>query len=132
MELKYLFTAEYDDGTSFSQTEEDVSRVDPQRSAFYDVLNSGKRVMRFHLDGQGHRYTVDLRDGSFAGDGPSEFLEREEPPETPSEYRLIFYRQHQHHFRADTHKQIGHEVTYVIGWQATIGGQNFQQTMGVV
>ena len=131
MVLKYLFTAEYEDGTSFSQTEEDVSVVEKTRSAFYDVLNSGKTVTRFSIEGEGHVYCVDLTTGGFTRDGEPIAGEGDPLPDGDPELRLIYYRQHRHQFNRTTREELSHDVTYVIGWQTTHNGRNYQQKLGV-
>lgn len=131
MQLKYLFTAEYRDGTSFDQTPEDVSSRDPKRSAFYDLLHSGKAVKRFTLKGEGHTYTVDLSTGEFSCTGPHEWLAQEEAPESTSERRLIYYRQHRHELNRETREELSHTVTYLLGYQITVNDKNYQKLISI-
>lgn len=132
--LKYLFTAELEDGSFFSQDAEDVSKVDPKRSAFYDLLNCGKKVVKFTLslavahNGAQKTIAVSLVDGHFELNGQVMWLE-ENP--LPIERRLVFFRQHQHDFNSATREQTGHRTKYFIGWQATVGGQNIQHILGI-
>lgn len=67
--LKYLFTAQFAGGEElFDQNEEDVSAIDPKKSAFYDVLQrikSGKeedKLVAFHL-ASFEKKEVILKDG---------------------------------------------------------------------
>jgi hypothetical protein len=129
MQLIYLFTVEYGDGTRFDQTPEDVSTQDPHRSAFYDVRQDA--VQRFSLVGNGHTWTVDLTDGHFEIDGLPFVTEGDQPLPASAPLRLIFYRQHRHHFRAGTTQELSHQVTYFLGWQTTRGGKNYQQVVGL-
>ena len=39
-------------------------------------------------------------------------------------------RQHQHTFNVG-YDELSHNVTYFIGWQTTINGKNYQQTIGI-
>lgn len=46
----YLFVATFTDGSEIRQTQEDRSTLEPEgRTAFYDVLNSGKEIQEFSL-----------------------------------------------------------------------------------
>ena len=121
--LKYLFHAEYTDGTIFYQMPEDVSKQDSKRSAFYDVDHS--RLRAFHLLGQEYCYTVNLVDGSFMVNGVS-FRMHEEPLEN---FRLIFFRRHTHSFTGSSET---HKIVYRLGWQATDAeGRNQQRVMEI-
>lgn len=129
--LKYLFIASFLDGTVIEQTQEDKSSIDPEkRSQFFDVLEKEKEVpmVSFILVGEGHEYGVDMRDGHFEIDGvPFQFHE-----DTLTNLRLIFWRRHRHHFKAGSTEQIGHEVVYRFGWQATNHkGENEQHVMQI-
>ena len=125
--LKYLFTAYYKDGTSYKQNEEDVSVTDPKRSCFFDVKQD--EIIAFVLRGEGHRYWVDLTDGHFEIDRIP-FQMHEKPLK---DFKLIFFRQHTHTFKVSTMKnkqeEMNHEVVYRMGWQCTVGGQNYQRVM---
>jgi len=82
LHLKYLFTAQFKDGSIFVQTQDDLHPRFPNRNAYYELLicdESGipiqysddhKVVTRsdielFQLEDTSHRYLVDLRDGHF-------------------------------------------------------------------
>ncbi len=73
--LKYLFAIRYQEGFDFVQNADDISTLDPQRSAFYDALHSrdGQPVAESRLneitkcqltDGQ-ITVAVDLLTGEF-------------------------------------------------------------------
>jgi len=137
MNLKYLFIAEYTDGSFHHQSPEDKSRLEPDtRSEFYDVLQSGKEIKRFSLTDGTHTVCVDLTDGQFEVNGFPLHLESEQLPTIPDTYTLIFYRQHTHSFNTkhednENPEEISHDVEYFIGWQTTIKGKNYQQKIGV-
>lgn len=42
--LKYLFEAEFIDGTKIIQDQKDTSKIDSKRNTFYDVLHSDKKL----------------------------------------------------------------------------------------
>jgi hypothetical protein len=67
MELKYLFFASLEDGSEIEQTHADVSRTDPNRNAFYDVLLRIYDVRVFGLqDSDGQQVVfADLETGAF-------------------------------------------------------------------
>ena len=139
MTLAYLFECHYNDGTVFQQNPEDISAVDPTRSAFHDVANRIDDVIVFGLfptDPENlHTYAVDLRTGKFFVD------ENEIGVQNPTvvipddaKYKLIFYRKHTHTITvgASEFKELGHDIEYHIGWQTTDSkGQNHQQTISV-
>jgi hypothetical protein len=92
--LRFLFVAEFEDGSQLAQTHEDASQFDPSKSAFFDVLkySESKKLTRFHLTDKLNWYTVDLRDGLFEVNGmafaahPQYFVPN--PPLT-----LIYFRE---------------------------------------
>lgn len=125
--LKYLYTATYEDGSTYVQTADDKSIFEPDtRSCFTDVLRLAekKRLISFVLkqiteDGsKGDEYGVDLRDGHFEINGVA-FRMHEYPI---SDIKLVYFRQHKVDFlqsrTADT--EISHNVVYRMGWQATV------------
>lgn len=128
--LKYLFKASFENGKTYHQGADDVSLTDPKRSGFYDVLQMEKesRLLEFTLEGDGHRYGVNLTDGHFEVDGVP-FTMHE--GELHGELRLVFFRQHTHSFivSAEKNRQVSHEIVYRMGWQTTVDGQNKQQVM---
>ena len=67
MSLKYLFNAEFEDGTIISQTQDDVSKLDEKRSQFYDVLEYANTspIKRFELAGDDKSLIIDLETGRF-------------------------------------------------------------------
>lgn len=140
MRLKYLFSAEFQDGTSFIQNMEDRSLIDPdKRSSFYDLLHrveEGSKLATFSLTDGRNSFTVDLQDGHFTINRVPFYLHEEREA---WDFRLIFFRQHTHHFNQrvdykDAHwqevgkpKQVNHEIVYRMGWQATVDGKNVQR-----
>lgn len=122
--LKYRFIAQYDDETLFEQNADDVSSVDPTKSAFFDVDQS--RLTGFALTDGEHVYAVDLLDGHFEIDGIS-FKVYDYPV---NNRRLIFYRRHRYNFNAEMEEQ-SHELEYHIGWQGNEvdSNKNIQHTI---
>lgn len=113
--LKYLFTVVYKDGTRFSQNKEDVSSVDPSRSAYFDVRQED--VKRFFLDdGNGNGGEVDLATGFLSGTGTPGFTE----DIGPKPYKLIFWRQHTHNFNIGL-DELSHEIKYILGYEDSNG-----------
>lgn len=138
--LKYLFEAEYYDGTTYNQTPEDQSKLDEKKSEFYDVLNSGKVVKRFSLIGEGNKISVDLSTGLFEVNGLPLLLESDKLPTLPDKFELIFYRQWTREQNITYEKRSGNIVNrsegaafceYFIGWQCLIAGKNYQQKMAI-
>jgi hypothetical protein len=71
MQLRYLFTAYLKDGSFIDQNEEDVSSIDPSKSAFYDVLLREDDLATFILFDTltGNNWQVDLESGTFTCNG---------------------------------------------------------------
>ena len=144
--LKYLFLAEFTDGTSIKQTSEDKSSLDPEkRSQYYDVIESGKKIKTFSLIqknilGLGNVITVDLITGLFTINGLRVILEGDKLPTMPDEFKLIFYRQRTENIKVTYNLKDGGVTDqepiesfceYFIGWQCTIAGKNYQQKIAV-
>jgi len=131
-QLAYLFECHFKDGTFIQQTQEDVSSVDPTKSAFYDVLQRIDDVLVFGIVNGSHVYVVDLRDGHFIiDDVPFEVNTGKELPTTDCEYRLIYFRRHRHTVTMGYSDVEEHTVDYHLGWQTTIDGENYQRTISV-
>lgn len=132
MSLKYLFECHFNDGTRLLQTPEDVSSIDPTRSAFYDVVQRLVDVDAFVLTEPGvTSLIVDLKTGIFSLNGvpflasnPSQVI----PPN--SKFRLVYFRRHTHNHNMGG-EEIGHEIEYHLGWQTTVDGKNYQQTIAI-
>lgn len=142
--LKYLFVAEFTDGTFLKQTPDDKSSFDPEkRSQFYDVLQSKKTLRRFSLVENkllGNTIAVDLQTGVFYVNGLALLLESEKLPTLPKKFTLIFYRQHTHDMNVTVDlnqrdvtdmKEASHYCEYFLGWQVNIKGKNYQQKLAV-
>lgn len=156
-ELKYLYEAEFADGSQLLQPEDNVSSLRPtfdahghRPSAFYDVLERAKTVplTQFSLIGDGHRFTVDLQDGHFEIDGipfqahHQALLVRstKKSPLVPIYFRETQLKNSQK-FRlnevgeweldeSDTQEKT--VSRYFIGWQTKLdNGENIQQTIAV-
>lgn len=71
--LEFLFTAIFADGSRIMQTSDDVSQIDPTRSAFYDVIRRLDEVETFMLEEarlfRGKRVSVNLKTGLFQING---------------------------------------------------------------
>lgn len=74
--LKYLFVAEFEDGSLIEQTQEDFSKLDPTKNQMHDVRNHSAELVRFTLCNQekcrgpiSMIVSLDLRDGTFKVNG---------------------------------------------------------------
>lgn len=107
--LKYLFIANYKDGTSFVQNKEDVSSVDPKRSAYFDVKQD--ELVSFALFGEGNTYFVDLTNGCFSVNGVPFRAHKEQV----TDFKLVFNRQHTHTYNGV--EELSHIIVYNLGWE---------------
>lgn len=125
--LKYLFVAEYADGSFIEQTSHDVSQADPKRSAYFDIALKGQPD-RFSLVEQFSEtpnvMTVDLRDGQFEHNGYPFIIHDQlfQPDPKKSPLELIYFRETRKEITvgADgTVKEMGETYVnrYFIGWK---------------
>lgn len=146
--LRWLFTAEFSDGTTIEQTQEDkcTTRDDGTGSAFTDVLAREDELTAFHLyhvEGK-EAVSVDLVTGAFVVNGtPLHAHDQFFEPEL-HKLRLIYHRETrvQQEMKATVQEDgsvkqepVGeprHFINrYFIGWQTTIMGKNKQVTLAV-
>ena len=132
MPLKYLFEAHFRDDSVVEQTQDDRSATVEGKNAFYDVLQRISEVQTLSLTDGEIIASVDLTSGLFSLNG---FTFQAGDPSIPNlknatGFRLIYFKRHRHHFSQDGTEQ-GHEIEYHIGWQTTIDGKNYQQTIAV-
>lgn len=144
-QLKYKFVAIYNDGTIFTQPDNDISLVNPTKSSFYDIDHS--KLIAFALvkeesENSNHKeFLVDLRDGHFEINGVSlndvkfnkddEIYCFNESVETSSlNRRLIYFRNNKIIF--NSFSGDSHNVTYSLGWQATENGKNIKKIIEIL
>lgn len=137
--LKYRFICIFTDGSVIEQNKEDVSKIDPKRSSFYDVLQSKKEIKEFILTRGIKEYKVNLLDGHFEVNGNKFWLESKKLPTYLVKRELIFYRQHNveatANFKLSKNKiwnilgvdKGNDRIFYYLGWQTTIKGKNYQE-----
>lgn len=134
--LKFLFEAVYKDGTIYTQGAEDSSLFVEGKNAFFDIYYQPFKpledLVEFRVTGTetNNTFSVNVQDGSFAVNG-LRFEVGEPLPDPKAKRRLIFFKRHFHHFNVGM-EQKGHEIQYHIGWQTTIKGKNYQQTINVM
>jgi hypothetical protein len=136
--LKYLFTAEYKDGSLYQQNADDKSVKEPdKRSCYFDVDQDN--LVGFVLRGKDHTYGVDLRDGHFEVDGVPFFMKESnkgimfhleelpngKPVAIPLQnLRLIYWRRHTHdiqtNIKTEEQKETDHQVVFKLGWQCEV------------
>lgn len=147
--LNYLFKAEFKDGTSIQQTQEDVSLLDSRRNQFYDVLNSGRELKTLSITEQKvwnpTTLSVNLETGNFTLNGKELLMEPIVDKKTgkylvikgrqPIKYQTV--KQHANAtYNVKTLKLLdiegtGEERIFYIGWKATVNGKSYQQVFGI-
>lgn len=122
--MKYLFTAQYNDGTEFKQTDEDVSTKDPLRSAFFDLEHD--KLTAFQLHSADTSVRVNLITGEFTVNSSSFFAHDEEVINR----RLVYFRRNVREFNADR-TEISHTIAFHVGWQGNDPktGENVQRVL---
>jgi len=116
LKLKYLFTAWFANGQSYTQNEEDKSTLFDWGSCYTDIEKNIDEIIRFELRDDLNIYAVNLEDGSFEVNGmPFKFYGENEEPLV--NLKLVFYRQHRHDFTLER-QEISHDIFYRFGWEA--------------
>jgi hypothetical protein len=126
--LKYLFTAEYDDKTIFQQTQDDISKINPEKSAFYDIDHSRLKYFELKDVTQDYYAGVDLTDGSFWINGITFSLHEDLPIK---DLRLIYFRRNKLHFNIG-YELMDKQTTYLLGWQCTIDNKNYKRYIELI
>lgn len=146
--MRWLFTAEFSDGTTIVQDQEDKchTRDDGTGSTFTDVLAREDELVAFHLhnvDGQ-QVASVDLLTGAFIVNGTPMHIHDQYFEPSKHKLRLIYFREAR--IENDVHGVVEEDMTvtqtnglnprhyvnrYFIGWQTTIMGKNKQVTLAV-
>jgi hypothetical protein len=133
MSSKYLFTATFQDGSVVKQTQEDRSASAEGKNAFYDVLQRIGEIESFSIEGENIKASVDLNTGRFTlnnimfqATDPSVISKLEDV----THFRLVYFKRHRHNFGNDN-QELSHDIEHHIGWQTTIDGKNYQQTISL-
>lgn len=142
--LDYLFEADFVDGTTYFQGNDDESINHAGKSAYTDVRERMGEVKRFHLVGNGDRYTVDLTDGHFEINQVPFNVERRDLPLTDIKLRFLRYTNVESTVQATSDdkgvfnwrgsKEVArsHYVDrYVIGFTALQGGEEIEQSIAI-
>lgn len=138
--MKYLFTAIYSDGTIFPQTHEDISSINPLKSAYYDINHEKLVQFKLTCTEKKYEYLVDLRDGHFEinginlnflifNDGNQEFRFHGvniSEINVSNKLRLIYFRKN-----VATMGNPNIEITFNIGWQTIIDNQNIKKILEI-
>jgi hypothetical protein len=121
------------DGTVIQQTPEDVSKVDPTKSAYYDVCQRLSDVVVFGFFNDDHSYLVDLRDGHFEVDGTVINVHTEEDLELmpDQKFELVYFRRHVHvtAVGGEIPVELSHTVAYHLGWTTMVGEKQVRRTI---
>lgn len=148
LHLAWLFQANFRDGTFIQQTPEDVSALDPGRSAFYDVLQRTDELVSFGLFQPDSPYTVavDITTGHFEINGFPIMPQPVSGPVIPAggRFELLYFRDHQQDLvqtvtigedgePVEVKREKGeHRISYRLGWKYTHGTREWVQTIVVV
>lgn len=133
--LKYLFTAEYEDGSSYTQPEDDKSRLhkgdkDFTPSSFRDIDQD--KLVRFSLTDGVDTYAVDLKTGDFSVNGKEISLYEQDFDPYAHKLRIIYFREIHRQFNVGMEEVNSYVNRYIFGWQATDkSGANHQLTIGI-
>jgi len=130
-DLKFLFVAIFKDGSKHEQTQEDISAINPEekKTAFYDVKQRLEEVAAFVLTDGENVYSVHMDDGHFEINGLPFIIHEPQELFNP---RLIYFRRHRHEILRQTGKEVKHNITYRMGWQAnTKEGKNIQAVIEI-
>lgn len=139
--LKYLFIAEYDDGTIFVQPEHDRTRdhnpkAEHNKSAYYDIDHD--KLIRFALVPNTGKIeapviVVDLRDGHYEVGGVP-FVAAEQNFVATKKLELVFFREVQlQKGEEDGVPFERHFINrYFVGWKTNQNGKAVTSLIGIV
>lgn len=134
--MAFQFEAHLSNGEVYQQNPKDQSITTEGRNCFYDIMQRIDEVEVFGLfsDDCPETWAVDLRDGHFQHNGIP-FQAGDPSLEVPvdEKRRLIYFKRHTHTVQLGTAlpEELAHSITYHIGWQVTIDGKNYKQTISV-
>lgn len=136
---KWLFIAEFEDGTVIKQDQEDKSKTKKKGSIFTDVLAYEKtsKLVFFTLEQvETHEMAyVDLGTGAFSINGTPFNAHEQNFDATSADLRLIYFRETrvERVVNAKNEQVDGrHYINrYFIGWQTTVHNKNHQATIAV-
>jgi len=142
--LKWLFRVQFADGSTYNQTPNDKSVIDPKRSEYYDMMEAekrGKKIRYFSLFevGTTNIVSVDLGTGLFFVNKLPVLLESQKLPKLPEKFNLIFYHQVDQNQTMTIQKSTGKVLKteqsthreYFIGWECEIAGKKYIQKLAV-
>lgn len=146
LELRYIFVAQFNDGTEYVQNEEDVSSRNKKRSCYSDLCvwpkgqkdptigPDGLTIIRddiraFQLEGPNNSiYTVDLLDGHFEVNHAPFIVPGELIPDEakPAKLKLVYFRRRQQHQRVQLELVAEDKAGKVLGTKTTFIGEPTQ------
>lgn len=132
--LKYLFTAEFKDGTWYRQSSDDSPRIADHGSSFTDITSRLDDISSFNLTSvadPSQFVAVDLRNSSFVVNGLR--FTAQDPsrmPPTGAVFHLVYFRQVTRSLNTLI-KEEAVQVVYHIGWQTTVDGEEYRQTIAL-
>jgi len=111
-QLEYLFVCHFNDNSCIRQTQDNVSSIDPSKSAYFDVAQRITEVSKFQLYNGKMSYTVKMQSGEFIVNGTRLFLDDDSADITQRE--LIYFRRVRR-----TVSPMGETATtnYHLGWR---------------
>jgi hypothetical protein len=131
--MKYLYEAQFQDGSKFKQPADDASKLNPTKSSKYDFLEhaKGRRLVRMALSGEG-REVVALSGGWFTVDGvltaPGSKLPDGCDWIEGDVHQGPYFRRVTRHYNADF-EEVGSIIQFCVGLEPKPGVRNF---VGVV
>lgn len=128
------FEADFKDGTTYTQGDDDASIDTEGKNAFYDILQRMDDVLVFRIvDDNGSVASVDLSTGGFTINNVS-FTAHDQfyQPEAPM--KLIYFKEMHQKFTPDENGGMTHLGGYVnryfIGWETT-GHDKIKTVIGI-
>lgn len=129
------FEAEFKDGTTYVEREDDTSEDTENKNSFYDVLKRIQDVRQFNIvvedEDSVTDYTVDLTDGHFEINGVPFTVH--DQFYTPEDIELVYWKEVRQEF--DQYRNIIRRYVnrYFIGWKTINNGgkKGIQHTIAI-
>ena len=132
--LKYIFTAEFKDGTQYQQSPDDMPRIADRGSSFTDIISRLDDIVSFSVIAvaDATRFVgVDLLDGSFTiSKLPFTSCNPSCSALKGTKLDLVYFRQVTRSIVSGSGEESLH-VSYHIGWHTMVNGRVYQQTVAV-
>ena len=110
--LKWRFTAYYNDNTSYRQPDDDTSLQNPGKSSYADV--DQEKLTNFTLSNSSHFFSINLLTGEFMTNAGRFKLHTD----ALTDIKLLYYRRVTAQLSENTEQPLAYTIEYHFGFTA--------------